>query len=251
MFAAVSATAPADLGLLDSINTSGTASAQVRLEVYRSNISGAHLNALDQAFPVTREVLGARYWQQLLVAEIACFAVAELDLHAYGAFVCGLLHTAQRCRPELADFPYLADLAALEWGVHTARFAADDPAFDWTAFAALANEQQANATLQPSAALKILRSDYPVDAIWHAHQQMERSYPQFEANPEFCVHRLNRFDVSVTRLGRNSANLLRALCERASISTLSEIDQEHSNVTLIEQLYSLIQRGWIVSFEVS
>ncbi len=251
MFAAVTASAQVDSALLNSVNACGAASAQERLEAYRSNITGAHLNALDQAFPVTREVLGARYWQQLLAAEIRIFAAAQSDLHAYGDFVCGLLRAAQQRRPELADFPYLADLAALEWSVHAARFAPDDPVFDWNAFAVLSNEQQASATFQASAALKVLRSDFPVDVIWHAHQQMEDAYSAHETNLEFCVHRLNRFDVSVTRLGHNSANLLRAICNSASISTLSEIDQERSNQAIIEQLFSLIERGWIVAFKVS
>lgn len=248
MFAAVTASAPVDSALLGSISTRGTASTQERLQAHRSNVAGAHFNALAQAYPVTREVLGASYWQQLLATEISSFAAAELDLHAYGDFVRDLLRAAQRCRPELADLPYLADLATLEWSVHVARFAPDDPVFDWNAFATLSNEQQASATLQASAALKLLRSDFPVDAIWHAHQQVEDSYSEHETNLEFCVHRLSRFDVSVSRLSHNSANLLREVRTQASLTTLMELDQGQSPQALIDQLYAWIQRGWIVGF---
>ncbi len=250
VFAAVTTPAMAGSAMAGLINARGSAPADARLDVYRSNVAAAHIGALDHAFPVTREVLGAGYWQQLLAAEIHTFAATQADLHAYGDFVPGLLRAAQRCQPELAEFPYLADLAALEWSIHTVRFAPDTPAFDWQAFASLSDAQQTQAGLIVSAALKVFCADYPVDVIWHSHQQASDLNSEHEPQLACCIHRVNRFDVTVTRISAASADLLFALGNGASLVILAEADAEQSSQALIRQLYAWIQRGWIVGFEV-
>jgi hypothetical protein len=107
--------------LFASVRAHRNASADERLDAYRANIKGAHLQALDQAYPVLREVLGPRYWRQLLEAELPVYASSSPDLNAYGDFMPELLREAQRQRPELRDLPYLEALATLEWQVHRAR----------------------------------------------------------------------------------------------------------------------------------
>ncbi len=250
VFTAVTTPVMAGGAMAGLINARGSAPAEARLDAYRSNVAAAHISALDHAFPVTREVLGARYWQQLLAAEIHTFAATQADLHAYGDFVPGLLRAAQRRQPELADFPYLADLAALEWGIHAVRFVPDAPAFDWQAFAALSGAQQTQASLIVSAALKVFCADYPVDVIWHSHQQADDLNSEHETQLACCVHRVNRFDVTVTRISVASADLLFALGNGASLAIIAEADAEQSSQALVRQLYAWIQRGWIVGFEV-
>lgn len=250
MFTAVTARTDASNALLNSIQASSAVTAEERLDAYRANVRGAHFNALEQAFPVTREVLGARYWQRLLEQEIEILASTKADLHAYGDFVPGLLQAAQQRRPELEDFPYLTDLATLEWHVHRARFARDGPAFDWESFIALAPDLQAQAIFTPSWALKILDCRYPVDTIWRAHQAAEDAAPECESPAAYFIHRVDRFDVTVTRLNQESADLLVAICEGANLEMLSEVVIGKEPEAIIRLLFDWIRRGWIVGFEV-
>jgi len=236
--------------LLETIQVKGGISAGERIEAYRANVRAAHLNALDQAFPVTRDVLGARYWRHLLEKEVEFFNSDSPDLHTYGEFVPSLLQTLQRRRPVLEDFPYLRDLATLEWHVHCARFVADDPQFNWKDFAALAPDLQSRAILKPSLALKIFQSDYPVDTIWHAHQADEGAAHDSGAPAACCIHRVNRFDVTVTRLTPENTGLLVAIGNGISLDRLSEQEKLKPSEAIIRQLYNWIQRGWIVAFEV-
>ena len=145
-----------DAALLASVRAHRNASADERLAAYRANIKGAHLQALDQAYPVLREVLGPRYWRQLLEAELPFYGSPSPDLNGYGDFIPALLREAQPRRPELGDLPYLESLATLEWQVHRARLAADDDVFDWEAFAMLPGERQAQARVLRSKALSLL-----------------------------------------------------------------------------------------------
>lgn len=246
MFSAATAREPVSAVVKQLVGNSDAASVEERINAYRANVDGAHLNALDQAFPVVREVLGVRYWQHLLSEEIHTVVSTAADLHAYGAFVPGLLRAAQSRRPELADMPYLADLATLEWRVHCARFAADGPGFDWQAFTALPAASQSRACFQLSPALSLYRPEYPVDEIWHTHQAAAIPTADCPWPAVCCIHRSGRFDVSVTRLSADSADILAALAGGASLDLLANMSSETE--TMIHTLYQCIQRGWIVGF---
>jgi len=232
-----------DASLLRSLRAHRNASADERLAAYRANIKSAHLQALDQAYPVLREVLGSRYWRQLLEAELPFYGSPSPDLNTYGDFIPELLREAQRQRPELRDLPYLEALATLEWQVHRARLAADDKVFDWVAFAMLPGEQQAQARLLRSNALSLLVLEYPVDAIWRSHNCIEDAD---DDGDEFfcCVHRAGRFDVGVTRLSAVEFAELEAL----ATTTIGEL--QAGSDAAAQRIFAWIQRGWITGFEI-
>jgi hypothetical protein len=231
--------------LLRSIRADARAPVAERIAAYRANIRGAHLQALDSAFPVTREVLGPKYWGQLLESDVKASASASSDLNAYGGFVPALLATAQQHRPELRELPYLEELATLEWAVHRARFAADDPDFDWPAFAALSDEDQAQLQFLLSNALQVLRLQYPVDDIWRAHNGHDGA-PNAQADTiACCVHRAGRFDVEVSRMQEQDY----ALFETLPDSRLGELSGTGNvNDELVQRIFGWIRRGWITGF---
>jgi hypothetical protein len=234
-----------DAALFASLRAHRNASADERLAAYRANIKGAHLRALDQAYPVLREVLGPRYWRQLLEAELPFYGSPSPDLNAYGDFMPELLREAQRQRPELRDLPYLEALATLEWQVHRARFAADDAVFDWDAFATLPGDVQASARLLRSNALAVLQLDYRVDRIWRSHHGLDAGENDDTGDSYCCVHRSGRFDVSVTRLDREEFEMLQSL----GSTPIGELSGAGTDA-LAQQLFVWIQRGWITGFEV-
>lgn len=234
-----------DPALLESVRADGPASADERLAAYRANIKGAHLQALDHAYPVLREVLGPRYWRQLLEAELGVYGSPSPDLNGYGEFMPALLREARGQRPELRDLPYLEALATLEWQVHRARLAADDPVFDWQAFVNLPGERQAQATLLCSNALALLRLDDPVDAIWRLHQGIDATSDEGASEVFCCVHRAGRFDVGVTRVSREAFAMLQSLPG-------TRIGELHGAGTdeLARRIFGWIRCGWIVGFDI-
>ena len=234
-----------DAALFASVRAHRNASADERLAAYRANIKGAHLQALDQAYPVLREVLGPRYWRQLLEAGLPFYGSPSPDLNAYGDFMPELLHEAQRQRPELRDLSYLEALATLEWQVHRVRFAADDAAFDWDAFATLPGDVQASARLLRSNALAVLQLDYPVDHIWRSHNGHDAGEDDNTGDIYCCVHRSGRFDVGVTQLDREEFEMLQSL----GSTPIGEFAGAGTDA-LAQQLFAWIQRGWITGFEV-
>ena len=213
---------------------------EVRLAAYRANVKGAHLEALDVAYPVIREVLGPRYWRQLLVREILAFESSSPDLHRYGDFLPELVARAQKNRKELAEFGYLGELAQLEWRVHLAQFKEADPDFDWVAFRNLDPDHRMQVGFTLSHVLHMMRFSQPVDALWHAHQENPQSLPP-RSPVTCCVSRKKPFDVTVTRLSDSERALLEALGAGQCLENLPADDPE----TTVRTLHGWIQRGWI------
>ena len=216
---------------------------ETRLDAYRTNIKGAHLEALDAAYPVTREVLGPRYWRQFLMREIPEFGAQSPDLHEYGDFLPELLDQARKSYQELADFGYLSELVQLEWQVHLAQFKAPDPDFDWAAFQALGPDRQMQVRFILSHALHRMRFSQPVDALWHSHQENGPALPP-QSPVTCCVHRKESFGVTVTRLSHDEWKLLGALSEGQCLEDLPVHDPQAT----VQALHDWIRCGWISGF---
>jgi len=222
-----------------------------RLNAYRANVVESHLNALDNAFPVVRKVLGARYWRQLLRSEISVYGSHSQDLHSYGSFVPELLRNAQCRQSELSEYGYLGDLAELEWIVHRTQFVADEQSFDWNAFRLLSAQEQSRAVLSTSATLSIFQSEYPIDRVWHVHRTSPPpELPDSTDEIMCCVHRDASFNVQLTRLTKRQTNRLKMLQLGTSLTELEaaiEIDQEG----IVLELFDWIERGYVVGFRMA
>jgi len=138
--------------------------AGARTEVYLNQYRGSLMAALSTSFPVTRLLVGDAYFAQAARAYVLREPPRNPRLYAYGdgfpAFLGDL--------PDLAGHPYMPDVAAFEWAMQAAYHAPDAAALDP---GSLDDPQQmAAACLLPHPSLHLLRSRWPVTAIWQVHQ---------------------------------------------------------------------------------
>jgi hypothetical protein len=236
--------------LIDEVRAPAGASAETRLDAYRGIVAGGHLAAVAKAYPVLREVLGDRYFDHLLAEPIARMGSDDRDLNRYGAFLPGMLGTLQREREELTDMPYLADLARLEWAVHESTLAADDPACDWTGFAASPPSAQTGSRLRLSKALRLLTVDWPVDAIWASHRGRPVPDKRRNGSIRLCVYRSGRFDAAVARLAIGDLRLLERIKRGATIAELGGMRNREAD-HVVRTLMDWIGRGWIAGHDLS
>lgn len=139
-----------------------------RFAVHRNNVAVALVDALAQAFPVTRALLGDTCFR----AVARDFAAAEPPrspvLLEYGD---GLPAFLASCAP-LAGLPYLADVARLEAMRTRAFHAADAEPLPADAYRMLAEDParlaRTRVSLHP--ACRWLSSRHAVLSIWAAHQ---------------------------------------------------------------------------------
>ncbi|WP_409268185.1 DUF692 family multinuclear iron-containing protein [Massilia sp. BHUDP2] len=137
-----------------------------RLALYRGNLSAGWERALGEAYPVLRQLVGEEFFAGLARAYGKAAPSQAPDLANFGArfadFLAGFAPTA--------PYPYLPDVARLEWAVHRAYLAPDVAPLGLAALTAMSPQalDGARFTLHPSVSL--LRSQWAIAALWQAHQ---------------------------------------------------------------------------------
>lgn len=175
-----------------------------RFAVYRNNVAVSLTEALATRFPVIQRLVGEAFFAPLarLYAETdrpRSPVLAEWG-EGFASFLAGF--------PPLAGYPYLADVARIEFARGRAFHAADRQPIDPSRLAA-ANPEQVRLTLHPSVCL--LRLGYPAVSIWARNQPGGHESP-LGTGPEIAlILRDAAFQVPVFALDAGDAALLDAI----------------------------------------
>ena len=137
-----------------------------RLGLYRANVDAAAARALANAYPVVRCLIGDECFRALAGAYAQAHPSASGDLGRFGAELAAFA----RGWKNVAALPYLADVAALEWLVHRAYFAADGRVAARHRIAALAATDLLAARFSLHPACAWIESSFAIATIWRAHQ---------------------------------------------------------------------------------
>jgi uncharacterized protein (UPF0276 family) len=155
-----------------------------RLALYRGNLAATAAKALGAAYPVIAALVGAEFFAALARSYVRAWPAQQGDLNLFGDhyadFLAGFPHVAQ--------FPYLPDMARLEWAVHRAHYAADATPVTAQQLGALAPAQLEAARLRLSAACQPFHSPWAVVTLWLAHQPATPvGFPAQMAEAEYGV----------------------------------------------------------------
>ncbi|WP_343116806.1 DNA-binding domain-containing protein [Ostreiculturibacter nitratireducens] len=161
----------------------GGAPAGRRFAVYRNNVAVSLTEALRTAFPVVRKIVGEEFFDAMAGIYLRAHPPATPILMFYGAEMPAFLETF----PPVAHLGYLPDVARLELALRRAYHAADAKAL--TAVDMLP-ERLLAARVVFAPAVTLLRSRWPLHAIWSANAEEGAPSPAMRAE-----------DVLVTRPG--------------------------------------------------
>lgn len=136
------------------------------LALYRGNLTTTWDKTLSAAYPVLRQLVGDEFFSALSRAYGMAHPSDDADLNRFGATFAAFLDGFEH----VAEYPYLPDMARLEWALHRAHFAPDASGLGASALGALTPEQleAAHFTLHPACTL--LASKWAVVDLWRAHQ---------------------------------------------------------------------------------
>jgi uncharacterized protein len=138
-----------------------------RFARYRGNLAATWEKTMAAIFPVLEALVGEEFFAALARAYGHAYPSDSGDLNQFGNQFAQFL----REFPHVAQYPYFPDVAALEWALHRAYYAADGGnGLDAAQLAAWSPEQleQACFALHPAASL--LQSGFAVVKVWQAHQ---------------------------------------------------------------------------------
>jgi hypothetical protein len=141
------------------------ARAAARFMVHRGNVIESLANALGHSYPAVKAIAGAENFRVLAAAYVRACPPLRPALMSYGddfpAFVAA--HDAA-----MRDFPFLADLARLEWAMNEAYFAGDAPALAPEALGAVPPERLPALRFALHPAARLVVSEFPIHTIWAA-----------------------------------------------------------------------------------
>jgi hypothetical protein len=139
------------------------------LEAYRANAGALSERALGAVFPTVSQLLGEESFAALARAFWRARPPERGDVGEWGEGLADFIDADG----QLADTPYVADVARLEWALHRAERAADaDGAPSGIERLGSAEPEMLRLVLRAGCALIV--SSHPVVTIWHAHRSDDR-----------------------------------------------------------------------------
>ncbi|HVN84569.1 MAG TPA: putative DNA-binding domain-containing protein [Candidatus Binatia bacterium] len=137
-----------------------------RLDVYINGYPARAHDALDESFPALVHLIGHEATHDLVARYLPALTVRSYNLNDLGTELPSFLRTD--CLTE--RFPFLPDLAELEWKVARAFHARDDVPFAPSRLAAWTEEQWANAVVRFQPSVAVVCSPWPILTLWNARE---------------------------------------------------------------------------------
>ena len=138
------------------------------LAAYRANAGALAERALTAAYPTVAELLGDESFAGLARAFWQRQPPARGDIAQWGAALPAFLADEQA----LAEEPYLADVARLDWAVHLAASAADDSGVP-SGLERLSDTDPSTLWLRPRRGTALVESRHPIATIVLAHRSRD------------------------------------------------------------------------------
>jgi hypothetical protein len=210
-----------------------------RFAVYRNNVAVSLTEALVSRFPVIRRLVGEAFFAPLARLYAETDRPHSPVLAEWGEGFAGFLAGF----PPLAGYPYLADVARIEFARGRAFHAADAPPIDPASLAAL-DPGQVRLTLHPS--VRLLRLAYPALSIWARNQPGGQAAP-LGTGPEIAlILRDAAFQVPVRALCAGDAALLEAILAGQSLAQAAAAAQRAEHGHDPQPLLVVLMRAGVI-----
>lgn len=181
-----------------------------RVQIYRNHTRITLREALAATFPVVERLVGPGWFATSCRVFVESQPPRSPVLAEFGADFPAFLETAPHAPA------YLADVARLEWSLNSAYHARDAMALTGDRLGGLKPDAYAALRLSPLPSTALLRSPYPVLAIWRANQPgapEDAAVDLGQGGQSVLVWRDAEGDASCRALGDAEAAFLGALID--------------------------------------
>ncbi|MBT8408635.1 MAG: DNA-binding domain-containing protein [Alphaproteobacteria bacterium] len=200
-----------DLPVPEGLSNPDGGPATKRFDVYRNNVIVSLTDALKTGFPVTLKLLGETFFTAMAGVYVRQHPPQSPLMMFYGAEMPGFLEGFE----PVGKLGYLPDIARLELALREAYHAADAAPLDPAALQALDPEQLVASRPRLAPAVRVLRSRWPIHALWRFNMAEGAPKPQM-ASEDVLISRAE-FDPEITRLAPGAAAFFESLAQDASL----------------------------------
>lgn len=223
------------------------------LQAYRANAQAIAERALVAAYPVLARLVGEETMATLARDLWRHHPPVRGDLAWFGGDLADWLVGLA----ELADVPFLPDVARLEWAVHRAHTAADPPDAP-SNLAWLAEVDPLALGVRFVDGSAGIASPWPVAMLWHAHQVPVDTAPDLshasraleggQGEAAWVWRRGHR--VEVAALDRADHRLNTELLAGGSLGrTLDRVQADHPDFSFEQWLLRALRDGWLAGLD--
>lgn len=190
--------------------------AALRLAIYRNNTRAGLRDPLAATFPIVKQLVGDAFFERLAGDFILAHPPTRPELLNYGQEFPGFIADY----PAAASVPYLGDVARLELAWNFADNAPDREPMPPSALSAFAPEQLEELRLILHPSLRFVASNFPVMAIWQAHQS--EGGPDgpidLEAGADMLLVYRPRAETLIRKVGAGAFDFIMALATGQSLA---------------------------------
>ena len=193
--------APIPAGILDGKN-------QVQrrgFNVHRNNVTVSLTNALEETFPVIRELIGHRIFHETALAFLRQNPPKSPVMMHYGSDLPEFL----KVYPLTADIAYLPDIARLELALRESYHEADAATIEPAEVQAYVSKNPTGARLGLSPTVRLAQSAWPIFSIWRFNTVDDAPKPEMTAEDVLIVR--SDLDVAPHLLPAGGLNFIKAL----------------------------------------
>lgn len=214
-----------------------------RFGVYRNNVYVSLISVLEGRFPVVSRLLGEDFFKATARVFVEHHPPTSPVLMRYGGGFPKFLETFE----PVADLPWLADVARLEWAWNLAYHAADKDPVAAEALAAIDPASAGSLVFELHPAVQLVRSAFPVVSIWSEHSKDgEPEHIDAGAGGEDGLIVRPGIAVEVRHLPPGGAAFISALAGGKTLGEAAEVAlDEEASFDLQANLAGLIASGAI------
>jgi hypothetical protein len=212
------------------------------IEVYRRNMLANLCGALGTTFPVVKRLVGDAFFREMARRFVFAHPSQSGDLNEFGEGFAEFI----AAYPHAQGLAYLADVARLEWACHESEQAADGGSLDFAELATVPPEAYPRIRFALHPAVRLVRSESAIEAIWSANQPDRDGTPDRAEGPDCVVVSREQGSVRVETFDRVPWEFLAALARGASLAEASEVPGAAEFIAT--GLAALAGRGLIAGF---
>ncbi len=220
-----------DQAFLAQINEISDQQAAQRLSIYRNNVMNSLTEVLADIYPTVKRLVGDDFFQQLARACVRTHPPQTAVVAHYGEmfpeFIADILQ-----QQAIDNLDYLPDVAQLEWLQQCSYYAADENQLDVQALTQVQADDLDNLVFQALPAVYLMRSHWPVVAIWQENLKAEpQPIDLTQTQHDHVLICRREFAVEVISLAPECYDFLEQLFDSATLSQAMMKIAERYNCT--------------------
>lgn len=218
------------------------------LEIYRNNLDATATRALTITYPVLYKMLGEDACQLLAKRLIRAESMSTGDWGDWGGSLSSLIATT----PLAISYPFLQDVAELEWLIHQCQRSPVE-VFNQAALSTIHEGDFLQAKITLPECIGLMESRYPVGDIWLAHQASDseeahnqailaKAIADHSGTSYLIIHRGDEYK-PFTAISEQEYLWLKDVAE---LYTIGELLDKYPTFNFIDWLPKAIKNNWIV-----